>query len=267
MQPKPTKVDTKNEPESELPDVPEYVPLNHEDRDAVGLPAELCTSPLDVFNQLFPHEIWESLCKNTNAYYRYQSSCASSELPLGGAKLQPWKDTTIGELKVWVGLVLFMGVVVCPGIKYWWVTEQRIMSAMRLDRFLQLKSYLHISPPTVFSRVSSTTSGASPLSSTFSPQVSLTKTEPPTPVWWEKLEPMSSILQQRCKECYLPSSNVTIDEVMVKRQEDTLTTPHKPGYKLFALADHGYTYGWIYYPKVLDATSKCMLQSQHTMTF
>lgn len=264
MQPKPTKVDTKNEPESGLSGDPEYVPLNHEDRDAVGLPAELCTSPLGVFNQLFPHEVWESLCNNTNAYYRNQSSCAPSELPLGDAKPLPWKDATVGELKVWLGLLLYMGVMIYPGI---WTTKHRIMSAMSLDRFLQLRSYLHVSPPAAVPRVSSTASGASPCSSTISSQVPLTKPEPPTPAWWEKLEPMSSILQQRCKECYLPCSNVTVDEVTVKRLGDTPTMPHKPGHKLFALTDQGYTYGWIYDPKVKGATSKCMLRSQHTTAF
>ena len=73
--------------------------------------------------------------------------------------------------------------------------------------------------------------------------------------WWHKLEPMSSIAQQRCQECYLPSSNVSIDEMMVKcegRSAHVLTMKNKPidqGYKLFALADHGYTYNWVYHSR------------------
>ena len=62
---------------------------------------------------------------------------------------------------------------------------------------------------------------------------------------------------QRCKDCYTPSTNVSIDEMMVKcegRSPHTLKMPNKPidrGYKLYALCDHGwYIYHWIYYSRV-----------------
>ena len=66
----------------------------------------------------------------------------------------------------------------------------------------------------------------------------------------KKMEPMSSIAQKRFHECYLPSINLSIDEMMVKcqgRSAHTLIMKNKPisqGYKLFAfaLADHGYIY-------------------------
>lgn len=104
------------------------------------------------------------------------------------------------------------------------------MSAMSLNWFQQIKRYLHVSPPT---------------------PVKLQNTK-----WWHKLEPMSSIAQKRFRECYLPSSNVAIDEMMVKwegRSAHTLTMKNKPidqGYKLFALADHGYTYSWVYHSRM-----------------
>ena len=242
---------------SELPQVPEYVPLNthEEERQADGLPAELITSPLDVFHQLFTQEIWESLCQNTNAYYQYRSSDGSNDMTDSGVRPRPWKDTTVGELKVWLGLLLFMGIVSCPEIEDYWQedTRQKPMSAMGLNRFLQIKRFLHVSPPpSTSSTPSVSTSGVPDGISGISNASSTSK----KPEWWEKMEPMSSIAQKRCQECYLPSSNVAIDEMMVKsegRSVHTLKMPNKPvdhGYKIFALADSGYTYGWLYHSRV-----------------
>ena len=142
---------------------------------------------------------------------------------------RPWKPTTAGELKVWIGLLLVMGVNRWPAMTDYWSEYWRSppMSAMSLNRFQQIKRYLHVSPPV----------------------------KPKNHEWWHKLEPMSSIAQRRCRECYLPSSDVAIDEMMVKcegRSAHTLMMKNKPidqGYKLFALADHGYTYTWVYHSR------------------
>ena len=234
---------------AELPQVPKYEPLIREEHDAVGLPVELCTTPLDVFSQLFTVEMWESLCKNTNAYYHDKASKAS--LP-PDVRPRPWKDTTVGELKVWLGLVLYMGVVTMPSIPLYWegTTRQQPMSAMGLNRFCQIKRYLHVSPPP---------KPANPAAA--NPDAANPDAANPAakPQWWEKMEPMSSIAQERVKACYTPSTNVAIDEMMVKcegRSIHTLTMPNKPidhGYKLFALAEHGYTYSWVYYSPAIKA--------------
>ena len=98
---------------AELPQVPKYESLIHEENDAVGLRVELGTTPLDVFSQLFTVEMWESLCKNTNAYYHNKASKGS--LP-PDVRRRPWKATTFGELKVWLKLVFYMAVVTMPSI-------------------------------------------------------------------------------------------------------------------------------------------------------
>ena len=217
---------------SSLPAVPQYTPLvsQSEPHEAAGLPQEWCTSEVGVFKQLFTREIWESLCDNTNAYYLRQSMTESG--PAAGTTVIPrsWKPTTVGELKVWVGLLLCMGVVRFPAITDYWRDYWKLnpMSAMSLNRFQQIKRYLHVSPPV-----------------------------PPGEKrqWWQKMEPMSSIAQKRFRECYVPSSNLSIDEMMVKcqgRSAHTLIMKNKPisqGYKLFALADHGYTYSWVYHSR------------------
>ena len=126
---------------SSLPAVPQYTPLvsQSEPHEAAGLPQEWCTSEVGVFKQLFTREIWESLCDNTNAYYLRQSMTESG--PAAGTTVIPrsWKPTTVGELKVWVGLLLCMGVVRFPAITDYWRDYWKLnpMSAMSLNRFQQ----------------------------------------------------------------------------------------------------------------------------------
>jgi Transposase IS4 len=68
--------------------------------------------------------------------------------------------------------------------------------------------------------------------------------------WWDKLEPIFSILRQKCSFYWIPSINLTVDEVMLKfkgRTTQKITIPGKPistGFKIFALGDSGYTYNW-----------------------
>jgi Transposase IS4 len=64
--------------------------------------------------------------------------------------------------------------------------------------------------------------------------------------WWDKLKLIFSILRQKCLFYWLPSTNLTVDEVMLKfegRTSQKITIPGKPiptGFKIFALGDSGY---------------------------
>ena len=126
---------------------------------------------------------------------------------------------------------------------------------MSLIRFQQIKKYLHLSDP----------------------YISLTKGE-----WNQKLEPLSSTLQERFRQYYFPSSKVAIDEAMVRffgRSFHTLKVKNKPikqGYKVFCLCSHGYTYSLVWYSpsegisglqKIsnLSPTSSCVLQLAKTL--
>jgi Transposase IS4 len=66
--------------------------------------------------------------------------------------------------------------------------------------------------------------------------------------WWDKLEQIFSILRQKCSFYWIPSTNLTVDEVILKfkgRTTQKITIPSKPipiGFKIFALGDSGYTY-------------------------
>ena len=122
---------------------------------------------------------------------------------------------------------------------------------MSLNRFEQLKRYFHVSDP---------------------------RLELDSGHWYEKLEPLASVLRQRFRQYYLPATKVAIDEMVVRfcgRSRHTLKIRNKPikeGYKIFALCDHGYTYGFLWYSSTegiaeltstasdISSTSKAVLQ-------
>ena len=79
------------------------------------------------------------------------------------------------------------------------------MMRMSYPRFHQLERYFHISQPS-----------KSPIE---------------RKEWWKKLEPLNSSIRDRAKECFLPSTNVAIDEIMIwflGRLEHTIKMPNKP---------------------------------------
>jgi Transposase IS4 len=68
--------------------------------------------------------------------------------------------------------------------------------------------------------------------------------------WWDKLEHIFSILRQKYSFYWIPSINLTVDEIMLKfegRITQKIIIPGKPiptGFKIFALKDSGYIYNW-----------------------
>lgn len=65
--------------------------------------------------------------------------------------------------------------------------------------------------------------------------------------WYSKLEPLASHVKTISESIYIPSSNVVIDEMIVRfcgRSAHTFRIKNKPtpeGYKIIALCDAGYT--------------------------
>jgi hypothetical protein len=100
---------------------------------------------------------------------------------------------------------------------------------MTQTRFEQLKQFLHISSPEK--------DELRPIGSKD---------------WWYKLEPLASYFHKAAQKFYTPSSHLSVDEIMIRCFGRTLHTykmPNKPikqGYKIFALAEHGYiwTFSW-----------------------
>ena len=75
-------------------------------------------------------------------------------------------------------------------------------------------------------------------------------------LWYHKLEPFASQLQERFWQFFIPSTKVAIDEMMIRfcfRSAHTVKMKNKPikqGYQVFALCSGGYTYAFLWYSLV-----------------
>ena len=99
-------------------------------------------------------------------------------------------------------------------------------NCMSHTRFQQIKRYFHVADP----------------------RIELT-----AKLWYYKLEPLASQLQERFRQFFIPSTKVAIDEMMIwfcGRSAHTVKMKNKPikqGYKVFALCSRGYTYAFLWY--------------------
>jgi len=160
---------------------------------------------------------------------------------------------------VFLGTIIYMGVHEEPQIEMYWNTDfnkgplHTISNHISLCRFEQIKRYCHVSC----------------LESDERNGYHL----PSNKIWWYKLEPLASALQASFQRFYSPSSEVSIDELMVRcfgryitplftplfstnlytnpflRSLHTYKMPNKPitqGYKIYGIADHGYLYNFLW---------------------
>jgi len=199
------------------------------------LPSPIVDSPkpLEIFNLFFGEDILAPIVENTNQYAEIKRKGEEENLVENkgdGRKVttRPWSPVSLPEIRIFIGLQIWMGVNCLPAIEDHWQTGtcDPIMRYMSCNRYQQIKRYFHISPP----------------EDTY-------KRED----WWRKMEPLASHLRQRFQQHFLPSSNISFDEMMVLckgRSAHTIKLPGKPidqGYKIYALCDQGYTYLFLFY--------------------
>jgi hypothetical protein len=114
--------------------------------------------------------------------------------------IQPrtWKNTSPAEIKVFLGILIYMGVHSSPRIDHYWrdTQENGPLHLPRLymtqTRFEQLKQFLHIS------------------------HAESDELRPPgSKDWWHKLEPLASCFHKAAWKFYTPGSHLSVDEIMV----------------------------------------------------
>jgi len=139
---------------------------------------------------------------------------------------QLWRKVMGSEMRVFLALLIYMGAKgECGSCGYWKGGGEKVFQAMSLERFSQIKRYIHISDP----------------------EIQLSHSE-----WFKKLEPLNTMIQTRCQIYYFPASNITVDEIMIRFGGRSFHTYHMPinqikeGYKVFDLCDAGYTYSWVF---------------------
>lgn len=182
-------------------------------------------SPLTLFTLFFSDSVCSQIAVNTNAY---AASKGAGEVE--GSR--HWEDTTLGDIHIFLGILVYMGIFRLPCVEDYWSTnpsypQHSIAHFMTLVRFQQLKRFLHVSHPDL-----------------------------PEEHWYSKVEPLTTKLAQDFARYYIPSSNVSIDEMIVRfsgRSSHTVRVKGKPtpeGYKIIALCQAGYTYSFLYTSRI-----------------
>jgi hypothetical protein len=153
------------------------------------------THPFDYFALFFTHSLFQLITKHTNEYAAIQRIQA-------GQGDREWFDLVVEELYVFIGAIIYMGIHTEPSIPMYWNTDptkgpiHTIKSHITLNRFQQIKRYCHISDSRADKQAGFDL--------------------PSNKKWWYKLEPLASSLQASFQQYYSPSSEVSIDEVMVR---------------------------------------------------
>jgi hypothetical protein len=150
-----------------------------------------------------------------------------------------WHPLTYGELLCWLGLLFYMANhTMTRRPDYWSISGGVIREFMSETRWEQIHRYLTFN--------CDNEAGEGPDSSFF-----------------DKLEPVSSLVRASCRQAALPSSWLTVDEAMTAfkgRSSHTVKMPGKPiseGYKIWVLCCRGgYIIDWLYYSRS-DGTQSC----------
>jgi hypothetical protein len=201
------------------------------------LPSRLnMNSPYALFSPFISEDIFEFISQSTNEYVQRKQAGIGGES--SASSCRTWKYTTVADIKVCFGILIYMGVHRSPCVGSYWRhgIQQGPLHSPRLymsqKRFAQTKRFLLISRP--------------PLDAANTQQPKNDKR------WWYKLEPLAFSFERVAQQHYQPGSNIFVDETMIRcfgRTYHAIKMPNKPikqGYKIFAIAEHGYiwTFTW-----------------------
>jgi len=251
-----------------LPAPPEFTPLAQgevtEGRALVQAPLTTQSNPHTplnhalafYFRQFFNACILSVIVENTNLY----------AVAMGAGAGRAWHPLTVPELEIWIGMVIYMGVYQSKRCADYWnkateAPQHHIHHMMSELRFEQIRRFLHVSTP---------------------PQSA--RRESP----WDKVRVLSDHIRQISQSVYHPSSNVSVDEMMVRFQGRSLHTikmknkPISEGYKIFAICDRGFTFDWRFSSRIdhidgisrnpqlrgsLSPTSQCVLELAKSLPY
>lgn len=188
-------------------------------------------SSYSLFSLFISQELIALLSSNTNKYAFARNA---------GQSGREWHETSASEIKIFLAILIYMGVHISPSDEDYWRTDEEPIHMPRrfmgLKRFQQIKRFFHVADPDPEAAV----------------QEAMRLNLKPNQMWWYKLEPFAPRLRAACLQHWKPSNAVSIDETMIRgfgRSQHTFKMPHKPikqGYKLFAIADQGYILYWIW---------------------
>ncbi|CAK9827592.1 PiggyBac transposable element-derived protein 4 [Anthophora retusa] len=218
-----------------------------------------CTEPIDFFRLFFTDTLLEKIVLETNKYA--QNRIAAQRLS-ARSTWNKWLDVTKEELTAFLGVVLNMGTIPIPSMKYYWTKDYVgnipfFRDMFRKERFFQILWMLHLNENVSTNRNVST-----------------------------RIQKVSNFLDyivDKFQAYFTPDREISIDESVVKfKGKISFITynPKKPtkwGIRIYVLSDAhtGYTYAMLpYYGSVttdilirpdLPVSSRIVLQLYHTL--
>ena len=97
---------------------------------------------LQVLSSIFSDLLLTIIVNNTNCYTEDKRNGISE----GG---QEWKPLSVGKLKIWLRIEIYMGIFSAPALEDYWKHDRlyptySIIAHMSLNQFQQIEYYLHI---------------------------------------------------------------------------------------------------------------------------
>jgi hypothetical protein len=172
--------------------------------------------PLEMFSYFFNENFLHMIVHETNLFAAQSLAAANRNTT--------W-ETSIDELKAYLGFMIVMGVNRLPEVRDYWSRDEKlhntfIASRITRDRFEEISRYLH-----------------------FVDNTTLPARDEPGYHRLQKVLPVISEMKQRCLEAYSPHPQNSIDEAMIPfkgRSSMKQYMPMKPvkrGFKVWVRAD------------------------------
>ena len=190
-----------------------------------GQPQHSNLSELGFFKLFFSGLVIDILSKETNSYAEYQLQ----KPPLCLRENCHWIPTTSSEIRVYLGIHLYFGLYPLTVRNDCWRIH-KLGQFMGYGRFKRIHRFFSLNDE-----------NAAP--------------SPPNAPWFHRIQRISDLIRTACRDVYIPSSHIAIDEAMVAfkgRSKDTIKLKGKPidtGYKIWCIGDHGYIWSWLFHSK------------------
>jgi hypothetical protein len=207
--------------------------------------------PLELFKFYFNPVLMDKIVEETN---RYANQHLANAVLRRRSRLLEWHNVVLGELWIWLALVIQMGVVQKPTIQNFWSRNELLDTPffrhyMTERRFLLLSKFLH-----------------------FQDNVTTLQEKDNHPCWrLNKIWPVFQSLQESFRAAFMPSVKISIDESLLKYRGRLCWRQFIPskraryGIKLYMLCDCDTGYIWtsiVYTGKGMALGEKWSKESQ-----
>ena len=158
----------------ELPELPKFEP---KPRPIMSIHTQFATEDISLkdpgalFDMFISLEQLDIMVQHTNEYAHFHEA-------------KKWRDMTVNELRIFITLIIFMGIYKFPAEKDYWKKEfvLPVMKFMSVNRFYEIKRFFHIA--------------------------ALHTEEEEEPAWWKEVEPLVSAIRRKSRQILVPSTQV-----------------------------------------------------------